>query len=99
METAQGRSVRVLQADEGDEEPHAGGGGGGADDALAVQNLDEPLGEDEVLPEIKAYKRATARYSGMRGSAQGGGAGMDWMAEAARWSPSSQSPSAQSKSK
>ena len=79
---SQGRSVRVLQADEGDEEPHAGGGGSGADDALAVQNLDEPLGDDEVLPEIKAYKRATARYSGMRGSAQGGGAGMDWMAEA-----------------
>jgi hypothetical protein len=47
------------------------------------RGLDEPLGDDEVLPQIQAYARATPTYSGLTaGSQSGKSAGMDWMAEA-----------------
>lgn len=81
---AKERSVSVLRLADDEEEAAAAAQPGKTVDALSVQNLDN-IGADEVLPEIKAYERATARYSGL-GSALGGGAdaGMDWMAEAAR---------------
>ena len=81
---AQERRVSVLRSTDDDDDTATGTQSGRASDALSVQNLDN-IGADEVLPEMKAYERATARYSGL-GSAQGGGAnaGMDWMAEAAR---------------
>ena len=49
---------------------------------LFSKGLDEPLGDDEVLPEIKAYSRATATYSGLSGGANGSGSSANWMADA-----------------
>lgn len=75
------RSVSVLRSEADDGVPASGTGPA---DALSIQNLDN-IGADEVLPETKAYERATATYSGLRSGAAGGGggAGMDWMAEEA----------------
>ena len=36
------------------------------------QNLAAPLGADEVLPQVKAYARATSTYSGLRAGQAGG---------------------------